>query len=426
MGDGISTRVQKEIHQLQQSQEKLKADMKAMAAQLRTELRADLQSGLDSSFAKMSADLKQSMELVFQRQGAFVDSSQGSPMEPTKTPFIEIECPRFNGDDFMGWHSRIEQFFIADNTPENQKIGLVMMHLEGRALQFHLHFMRTKARHLEQVYFQATPNPKPYYKQSAYTANSYSPGPRTPNKTPLVSSTPTTPMITYPPSNPNSPTKPEPTNPRNLTMPTREERTARRKKGLCMWCSQKFSPGHKCGVKSQFYQILLEDNIDPPENEDLIDLGEYPDNSTGGNNTPDSPPIITLNALLGTSGPQTMRVFGRVKNQSVLMLIDTGSSHNFLNSSLAKRLGCHLSSMKSIPVTVANGEDLICKERCKALEWEVQGIKQVTETLTIMATDLLSRIKQSCEQDANCSARITQTLGQQKGKASHTGVSLME
>ncbi|OMO98259.1 Retrotransposon gag protein [Corchorus olitorius] len=165
MGDGISTRVQKELTQLHQQHEKMRSDLDAMASQLRSEFRNDLQSGLDSGLAKLSMELKQTMEQLFQRQESLTHSFQGSPANGSKSPFVEmpsssnvttgdtpqsftkhskLECPRFTGDDFLGWHSRIEQFFAADNTPENEKIRLVRMHLEGRALQWHLHFMRTK------------------------------------------------------------------------------------------------------------------------------------------------------------------------------------------------------------------------------------------------------------------------------------------
>ncbi|OMO54574.1 hypothetical protein COLO4_36404 [Corchorus olitorius] len=71
---------------------------------------------------------------------AISESSRDSTR--TFTKHSKLECPQFNGNGFLEWHSRIEQFFVADSTPENQKIRFVMMHLEGRALQFHLHYMR--------------------------------------------------------------------------------------------------------------------------------------------------------------------------------------------------------------------------------------------------------------------------------------------
>ena len=57
-----------------------------------------------------------------------------------------------------------------------------------------------------------------------------------------------------------------------------------------------------------------------------------------------SSPVISLNALWGTEGCQTMRLFGKVKKQSLLILVDSGSTYNFIDQSVAKKLSaqCNL------------------------------------------------------------------------------------
>ena len=42
-------------------------------------------------------------------------------------------------------------------------------------------------------------------------------------------------------------------------------------------------------------------------------------------------PMISLNALWGTEGHQTMRLFEKIKKQSLLILVDFGSTHNFID-----------------------------------------------------------------------------------------------
>lgn len=61
----------------------------------------------------------------------------------TRVPsnYTKITCPRFDVEDFRGWLLKMEQFFVVDNTPENDKVRLVMMHLDERALQWHQWFM---------------------------------------------------------------------------------------------------------------------------------------------------------------------------------------------------------------------------------------------------------------------------------------------
>nr|GEU69385.1 retrovirus-related Pol polyprotein from transposon 17.6 [Tanacetum cinerariifolium] len=68
----------------------------------------------------------------------------------------------------------------------------------------------------------------------------------------------------------------------------------------------------------------------------------------------DSVPHIFLNALAGRNTFQTPRVIGYVGKHDIYILIDYGSTHNFLDSNTAKKLGCQLKSTYPLQVTVAN------------------------------------------------------------------------
>ena len=63
-----------------------------------------------------------------------IDLTTGSRLQ---TKLSKLECPRFYGENFKGWLLKMEQFFEADQTKEQDKIRTVMMHLDGRALQWH-------------------------------------------------------------------------------------------------------------------------------------------------------------------------------------------------------------------------------------------------------------------------------------------------
>lgn len=49
-------------------------------------------------------------------------------------------------------------------------------------------------------------------------------------------------------------------------------------------------------------------------------------------------PCISLNALTGNSGFHTMRVVGYVGKKPIHILIDSGSTHNFIDEPLATKL----------------------------------------------------------------------------------------
>jgi len=43
-------------------------------------------------------------------------------------------------------------------------------------------------------------------------------------------------------------------------------------------------------------------------------------------------PEISLNAIIGTPSPKTMRIVGILRYQQVIILIDYGSTHSFLDT----------------------------------------------------------------------------------------------
>ena len=138
-----------------------------------------------------------------------------------------------------------------------------------------------------------------------------------------------------------------------------------------MWCSIKFVKGHMC-VRSQFYQLLVEDE----EEDGLPDMGKV--SGSVDNSEPveliDAEEglklVISLNALLGTGDSQTMRLQGKVKNLPIIILVDSGSTHNFINQNVVKQVGFPTQVVDGISVSVANGDKMWVKDVCVGVQWE--------------------------------------------------------
>jgi hypothetical protein len=56
---------------------------------------------------------------------------------------------------------------------------------------------------------------------------------------------------------------------------------------------------------------------------------------------------IYVHALAGLSTPQTLNIVGYIKKQKVIVLIDSGSTHNFIYKILVEHLNCFV-----YPVTI--------------------------------------------------------------------------
>ncbi|TYI05342.1 hypothetical protein ES332_A10G081500v1 [Gossypium tomentosum] len=51
-----------------------------------------------------------------------------------------LDCVKFDGSDFRGWWTKLEQYFEAEGISEASKVRTVMLNLEGRALEWHHYY----------------------------------------------------------------------------------------------------------------------------------------------------------------------------------------------------------------------------------------------------------------------------------------------
>ena len=109
--------------------------------------------------------------------------------------------------------------------------------------------------------------------------------------------------------------------PLNLTSKQIEEK---RQKNQYFWCEKKFTLGYRCKNR-QLYMITVQD--DETEGEGLS-REEYKDDPKI---QLEKNPQLSIHALEGSYNYQTMRVKGYVKRKSLCILIDWGSTHNFID-----------------------------------------------------------------------------------------------
>lgn len=185
----------------------------------------------------------------------------------------------------------------------------------------------------------------------------------------------------------NNPTSTTPTNVGNQNKPLLpnpqqkrvyfEEMQERKRKGLCMFCEEPFTPGHHLKHKRSEF-LLLEAET---ESDEEIKLEEQICETTL-NDHDDKVPTISVHALNGTPTFNCMRLMGQYEKRKLHILIDPGSTHNFLDIQMAKGLGCSLTPIKPMSVVAASG-DLITKYKCSSFTWKMQGYAFKTEIRTL-------------------------------------------
>lgn len=77
--------------------------------------------------------------------------------------------------------------------------------------------------------------------------------------------------------------------------------------------------------------------------------------------------------MLGSTGMCTLKLQGLIKSTPVSILVDSGSTHNFVSLSLVKHLQLNTSPCSPFQITVANGEKVQCSTRVEGLTWKVDN-----------------------------------------------------
>lgn len=79
-----------------------------------------------------------------------------------------------------------------------------------------------------------------------------------------------------------------------------------------------------------------------------------------------------------------------VNGISINIIIDSGSTHNFLELSMAKKLGCIVSSMSPHDVVnVANGNHIACQQKCASFSWVMQVKFFTTDVMLIFLDPMI-------------------------------------
>ena len=214
--------------------------------------------------------------------------------------------------------------------------------------------------------------------------------PNLPNSKPLLP-TPLPPNFRIPQ---NTPVRPSPNSHVNSKFPTQNpqkpyrfipaaERAEKMAKGLCFLCDQPFERGHKCSspTKQLFLVEVLEDEAEAEAEAEAGEAGIL--NGKVEFNDDELVPQISINVMSGHPGFNTMRVAGLKGKKTLHILIDSGSTHNFLDEHLATKLGCKLEPITTQSVVIAGGSTLQCQFMVREFTWILHGIEFSADILLL-------------------------------------------
>ncbi|KAL8143387.1 hypothetical protein V2J09_016419 [Rumex salicifolius] len=356
------------------------------------------------------------------------------PYQHPRRPRAKIDFPRFEGGDPRGWVLKADKYFRYFEVADDMKVEVAAMHLDGDALdlyawvngeghilgwddlvrvfqehygppdfqnpdeflcsvrqtgtiaEYRLEFARRAARvvdwsenallgvfiagmreelksevriHKPRSVYKAASLALEYESKLAHQnpqkpTNSYSRPTTHYSQNPRPSFQTHTNPSRHPPN-----TSPAP-NPQHITV---AERQLRRERGLCFRCGEKFTPDHQC--VSSFSQL------------EFVDGNGVPDPGDDGEEVPevdDGRVEISFHQISGANPTSTLQLRGTINGRSVLMLVDSGSTHNFISSTLADELQLPRQDVPFFGVTIGNGEVINCGQICPDVTIRLPGV----------------------------------------------------
>ncbi|KZV54933.1 hypothetical protein F511_27777, partial [Dorcoceras hygrometricum] len=139
----------------------------------------------------------------------------------------------------------------------------------------------------------------------------------------------------------------------------------RKEKGLCFRCGEAYFLMHKC----ELIQVaLLEDELgEEAETVEIVEGVDEAEEDVKDYGTLELP----LFSISGMRQPQTLKLRGKIKGEEVVVMVDSGASHNFVSRMLMEKLGFEIDESVHFGVYLRDGGRVRCQGLCRKLRVEL-------------------------------------------------------
>lgn len=104
----------------------------------------------------------------------------------------------------------------------------------------------------------------------------------------------------------------------------------RNRRGFVSIVIKKYEPGHDCR-KKKLFMIIGEDNDVTGHTTEEVAIEWEDDCAEKSGKEFQEDAKVSIHAMAGIKGPCTLKVHGKIKGKTVNILIDSGSTHNFIS-----------------------------------------------------------------------------------------------
>jgi hypothetical protein len=169
------------------------------------------------------------------------------------------------------------------------------------------------------------------------------------------------------------------TNSNNYSRLTESEIRQKKKNGLCFKCDGRYRPNHRCPSR-ELAAVIIQDEI-AIEEEFLNPFADEQECKVADVEAVNVE--VSSQSVDGLNGPKTMKLEGEIMGRKVVVLLDSGASHNFISHNLVAELQLHKSDTGSYGVTLGTGVSVPGTGICKGVKLSLQGIEVIEEFLPL-------------------------------------------
>jgi Retroviral aspartyl protease/Retrotransposon gag protein len=138
----------------------------------------------------------------------------------------------------------------------------------------------------------------------------------------------------------------------------------KRSLGLCFRCGDRYFSGHKC--KGKGLHIIEEENL-------ATDISTHDSSLVEPCYPPDDQALITMCSSQMCSIHMTLKFKGQIGTLNVMAMLDSGSTHFFISSTIMQILNLALALSTPLTVVTASGTKLTTSHLCGRLQFKLQN-----------------------------------------------------
>ncbi|XP_062100900.1 uncharacterized protein LOC133806828 [Humulus lupulus] len=162
----------------------------------------------------------------------------------------------------------------------------------------------------------------------------------------------------------------------------------KKRRGVCFKCDGRWTRGHECS-QAEVQVILIQD--DAMEDSATDPLGAALGVTESAGDAEAQLVEVSLNAVVGLTSPKTMKILGSILGHEVVVLVDSGATHNFITTELAQKLALPVSETETYGAQMGSGNAVKGAGVCRSVHLQLQGIEIVEDfpPLQLGSTDVI-------------------------------------